>query len=279
MTRFAQTPIDRVRTYWDGRPCNIRHSPKPVGTREYFDEVEARKYLVEPHIPAFAEFERWQGKRVLEIGSGIGTDTINFARAGAGVTAVDLSEKSLDVARRRAEVFGVSDRISFIHSNAEHLTAGAPGYDLIYSFGVLHHTPHPKQAVIQTEYFARKGTEFRFMVYNRDSWKVLGIWLSRFYKGVDLFATTDELVARHSEAETGCPVTYTYTPQSIRRLLAGTRWRITSIETAHIFPYRVADYVQYRYVKAFPWNVTPGPMFRWMERQCGWHLLVKAVAE
>ena len=54
--------LDRVRQFWDHRPCNIRHSPKPLGTREYFDEVEARKYFVEPHIPRFALFDRWKGK-------------------------------------------------------------------------------------------------------------------------------------------------------------------------------------------------------------------------
>ena len=54
--------IADVQQYWDARPCNIRHSTKPVGSKEYFDEVEARKYLVEPHIPAFADFERWRGQ-------------------------------------------------------------------------------------------------------------------------------------------------------------------------------------------------------------------------
>src|SRR3954447_24778163 len=120
-SRFEQVPIAKVREYWDRRPCNIRHSPAPVGTRQYFDEVEQRKYLVEPHIPAFAEFPRWAGKRVLEIGCGIGTDTMNFARAGASVTAVDLSPRSLDVARQRAEVFGLADRVRFVEADAQRL--------------------------------------------------------------------------------------------------------------------------------------------------------------
>src|SRR5215470_19130348 len=108
MTKSPATKsVEDVRRYWNARPCNIRHSQKPIGSREYFDEVEARKYFVEPHIPGFADFERWQGKRVLEIGCGIGTDTMNFARAGAEVTAVDLSEKSLEIARQRASVYGL----------------------------------------------------------------------------------------------------------------------------------------------------------------------------
>src|SRR6266849_8998431 len=111
---FEKVPIEQVQNYWDRRPCNIRHSTKPPGTREYFDEVEARNYFVEPHIPVFAEFPRWQGKRVLEIGCGIGTDTMNFARAGAEVTAVDLSEKSIEIARQRASVYGLFN-IRFWH--------------------------------------------------------------------------------------------------------------------------------------------------------------------
>ena len=119
--------IAEVQLFWDGRPCNIRHSPKPVGSKEYFDEVEARKYLVEPHIPAFADFERWRGKRVLEVGCGIGTDSINFARAGADLTAVDLSSESVRIAAQRADVMGVGDRIRFVQANAEELTSAVAG--------------------------------------------------------------------------------------------------------------------------------------------------------
>src|SRR5258708_3995449 len=122
---FTDVEISRVRGYWDSRPCNIRHSTAPIGTKEYFDQVEARKYFVEYHIPGFAEFERWRGKKVLEIGCGIGTDTINFARAGAQVTTVDLSHKSMELARTRAAVFGLADRIRFCGGNAEELGAFA----------------------------------------------------------------------------------------------------------------------------------------------------------
>src|SRR5262245_16289190 len=139
-----ENTIEAVRDYWNRRPCNIRHSLKPVGSREYFDEVEARKYLVEPHIPGFAQFERWKGRKVLEVGCGIGTDSINFARAGANLSVIDVSEKSLAVCRERFDVYGL--QANFYHGNAEHLSELVPvqPYDLIYSFGVIHHTPHPE---------------------------------------------------------------------------------------------------------------------------------------
>src|ERR1035438_5733995 len=139
---FEGTSIARVGEYWNARPCNIRHSPKPVGTAEYFDEVEERKYFVESHIPRFAGFAAWKGKKVLEIGCGIGTDPISFARHGAQVTAVDLTPKSLEVARERARVFGLEDQIRFFQADAERLSDYVPvePYDLVYSFGAIHHT-------------------------------------------------------------------------------------------------------------------------------------------
>src|ERR1700734_3869533 len=130
--------LDDVREFWDRRPCNIRHSPREVGTREYFDDVERRKYFVEPHLPRFAQFDRWKGKKVLEVGCGIGTDAVNFARAGADYSAIELSEVSLDVAKRRFEVFGLSGR--FVHGNAERLAElfEPAAFDLVYSNGVIH---------------------------------------------------------------------------------------------------------------------------------------------
>lgn len=268
--------IADVRRYWDERPCNIRHSPRPVGSREYFDEVEARKYFVEPHIPGFAEFERWQGKRVLEVGCGIGTDSINFARAGAELTAVDLSSESLRIAQQRAEMLDVADRIQFVHANAEELTSAVSGeYDLIYSFGVIHHTPRPERALAEMRALAAPAGMLRVMVYHRFSWKVLWILLA---EGHGRFWKLDELVAKYSEAQTGCPVTYAYSRRDGRELVERSGFRVDEVSVDHVFPYRVRDYVQYRHVKEPYFRWMPDPLFRAFERRFGWHLLVTAHA-
>ena len=273
---FQDTPIESVKGYWNRRPCNIRHSTKPVGTREYFDEVEARKYFVEPHIPRFAEFERWRGKKVLEIGCGIGTDTINFARAGAQVTAVDLSDASQEVAKQRAAVFGLQERIRFYAGNAEQLTSFVPvePYDLVYSFGVIHHTPHPERVMEQVRQYLRPGSTVKVMVYHRHSWKVL--WILLTY-GRGQFWKLPELVARYSEAESGCPVTYAYTPSEARALVEGSGARVRQSWVDHIFPYRIRDYVQYRYVRVWYFRWLPEGVFRGLEHRFGWHLCVTAV--
>jgi SAM-dependent methyltransferase len=269
----VKATVEQVQEYWDRRPCNIRHSPAPLGTREYSDQVEARKYFVEPHIPRFAEFERWQGKRVLEIGCGIGTDTINFAKAGADVTAVDLSGASLGVARRRVEALGLTN-ITFYQADAEELHRVVPPkpYDLVYSFGVIHHTPQPERVIEQIRrHYVAPGTTVKVMVYHRYAWKVL--WILLMY-GHGAFWRLSDLVARYSEAESGCPITYTYSRRDISRLLCG--FEIADIRVDHIFPYRIPDYVQYRYIKVWYFRYMPGAFFRWLERHFGWHLCVTA---
>lgn len=268
---FSDVTMEQVEAFWDARPCNIRHSLRELGSLEYFEEVEARKYLVEPHIPAFAQYERWKDKKVLEVGCGIGTDTINFARAGAKVTAIDYSEKSLAIARRRAEVYGL--HISFYKANAEEISRIVPveQYDLVYSFGVIHHTPHPERAICEIRKYMGPGSELRLMVYHRHSWKTF--WILVTY-GRGAFWRMDELIARNSEAQTGCPVTYTYTKKSIKALLGG--FVVLEARAEHIFPYRIEDYREYRYKKVWYFRYLPRQVFRWMERNWGWHLCVTA---
>lgn len=273
MTGFREVPIENVQNYWNDRPCNIRHSGRPVGTREYFDEVETRKYFVEPHIPEFAEFPRWRGKRVLEIGCGIGTDTINFARAGARVTAVDLSEESLNVARKRADVFNLSDRVRFVRGNSEELDRFLPveAYDLVYSFGVIHHTPHPERAIQCIRNYMTGDSELRLMLYSKVSYKLF--WIMK-EEGIWDMGRLDELIARNSEAQTGCPVTYTYTFNEARALLAG--FEILEMRKSHIFTWDVTAYKKYEYVKDPAWAGVSDGQLAELEKELGWHLLIRA---
>jgi 2-polyprenyl-3-methyl-5-hydroxy-6-metoxy-1,4-benzoquinol methylase len=273
---FEEVPIAAIREYWNRRPCNLRHSPAPVGTRQYFDEVERRKYFVEPHIPAFADFARWKNRRVLEVGCGLGTDTINFARAGALVTAVDLSEESLDLARRRATIYGVDDRVRFVAADAERLSAfiEPQPYDLVYSFGVIHHSPHPERILRQLRaHFVAVGSTLKVMVYHRWSWKVLAIVLSEAHGA---WWRIDAVVARNSEAQTGCPVTYTYSRSSGARLLEDAGFTVFETQVDHIFPYRIPEYVRYEYVKTLPFRFLPPVVMRALEHRLGWHLCLTA---
>ena len=271
---FAQVPIDKVRAYWNARPCNIRHSQKAVGTKEYFDDVEKRKYFVESHIPGFADFPRWKGKKVLEIGCGIGTDTINFARNGAQVTVVELSDESMKVAQQRAGVFGLSDRIKFVHGNAEQLPALVPPekFDLVYSFGVIHHSPRP-EAIVQhiRKNYVGPESELRLMVYAKACYKLF--WILKEENVWDL-GRADELIARNSEAQMGCPVTYSYTFAEARRLLKD--FEIVDMHKAHIFVWDIPHYKKYEFVKDPAWAGVSDEQLAELEKELGWHLLITA---
>jgi len=263
--------LEQVRQFWDKRPCNIKHSPKPFGTKEYFDEVEQRKYFVEPHIPKFAQFERWKGKKVLEIGCGIGTDSINFVRAGADLTAVELSEKSLEICKKRFAVYRL--KAKFYLGNAEELSSFLPleKYDLIYSFGVIHHTPHPEKVFEEIKKYCHSKTEIRIMLYSKYSWKVFWIIL-KYGKGE--FWKAKELIKNYSEAQTGCPVTYCYSFKDIKRLLKD--FNILEIKKDHIFPYKIDKYINYKYEKVWYFRYLPPKIFRFLEHVLGWHTLIVA---
>ena len=266
--------IEDVKSYWNQRPCNLKHSKKTVGSKEYFEEVEWKKYHVEPHIPSFADFRKWEGKRVLEIGCGLGTETINFARAGAQVTVVELSEGSLQLARQRAKVFGLSKKIKFYQGNAEELSDILPSseeFDLIWSFGVIHHSPNPKKIIGNIRKFMSRDAELRIMVYHKYSWKVFWV-LMKFGKGA--FWKLDELIARYSEAQLGCPVTYAYSKKEVKKLLCGLK--IKDIQIEHIFSYKFPEYKNNVYKKIWYFRWHPKRVFYWLEKKIGWHMCVTA---
>ena len=252
--------IDDVRTYWNDRPCNVRHSPKEVGTREYYDEVEAKRYYAEPHIPDFADFQSWKGKKVLEVGCGMATEGINFARYGAQYTATDLSVESLDLAKKRFEVY--NEEGDFYLGNSEELSSFLPPntYDLIYSFGVIHHSPRPDRIISQIKQYMNKDSTLKIMLYATDSWKNYMI-----EAGYD-----------QPEAQYGCPIAYTYTKDEVRELLTGFD---VTIEQNHIFPYQIEPYKRGEFVKQ-PWfEAMPDEIFKVLKKNLGWHLLINATLE
>jgi ubiquinone/menaquinone biosynthesis C-methylase UbiE len=191
------------------------------------------------------------------------------------VTAVDLSERSLAIAEERAKVFGLVNEIKFYHANAEQLSSTLPmeKFDLVYSFGVIHHSPNPAQVLAEARRYMRPGSELKLMVYHRHSWKVF--WLLMTH-GRGRLWDLKETIARYSEAQTGCPVTYTYSRSEGRRLLEAQGLRVTDLQVDHIFPYRIADYVEYCYVREWYFRWMSDNLFRRFERGFGWHLLISA---
>lgn len=254
------TTIEDVKTYWNNRPCNIRHSSKELGSKEYFEEVEAKKFFVEPHILSFTDFSSWKDKKVLEVGCGIGTVAVNFAKHGADYTGVELSEESLKLTQKRFEVYGFQG--SFYLGNAEQLSTFLPEgskFDLVYSFGVIHHSPNPSKIVEQIANHMHQDSILKIMLYAKNSWKAFMI-----EDGFD-----------QPEAQFGCPIAFTYTKQEVQKLL-GEHYEIIEIYQDHIFPYEVEAYKRGKYVKQ-PWfDKMPELMFKSLEKHLGWHMLITA---
>lgn len=250
-----------VVNFWNNRPCNVFHSPKEIGSKEYFEEVTKRKYKVEPHIKDFANFECWKGKKVLEIGCGIGTDAQSFAQSGAIYTGVDLSKESIKLAKKRFELFNLNGR--FYEVKDEKITDIVPieEYDLIYSFGVIHHTPDPNLLLNELKNYMNKNTTFKLMLYSKNSWKSYMI-----EAGLD-----------QPEAQYGCPIANTYTENEVRDLLDG--YKIIDIHQDHIFPYEVESYKNYQYKKLKWFESMPDQVFSILEKKLGWHTLITAKLE
>lgn len=210
--------ISDVQKYWDQAPCDIALSQAPLGTREYFDDLEAEKYRREPHIWGFADFQRWEDKDVLEIGVGLGCDTTNFVRHGARVTGVDLSNESLLLARTRLSIYGYEAELVF--ADAERLCGFLypfKKYDLIYSWGVIHHSPTPKYIFNQLRWYCHKETELRIMLYAKWSARSL---LKLIVNGKGRWWKFQDIIRRHSETQADCPVAYYYSFAQVKELLS-----------------------------------------------------------
>ena len=147
--------IDTVRDFWQSHVNNEYYTDAERASDSYFDEIEQRRYRTHYHLREFFASITGEDRRLLEIGCGIGVDSIQLAKRGFQVTAIDLTENALALARQFAARRGVA--IDFRLGNAERLDFPDQSFDAVYSFGVLHHTPDPPQAFRQLKPSIRIG--------------------------------------------------------------------------------------------------------------------------
>lgn len=162
-----ETPsIAEVRDFWEHNPCG--HETSETSDRlRYFKELEEYRYRTAPWIPEAADFGAYRGRRVLEVGCGMGTDGARFAAAGAEYTGVDLTPAAVALARENFELRGL--RGEFMTANAEELPFSDQTFDHVYSFGVIHHTTNPEAIVAAIHRVLRPGGTMTAMLYNRTS--------------------------------------------------------------------------------------------------------------
>jgi len=158
----------RVRAFWQTHPCGTKFSDAEIGTPEFFASLEAHRYRKEWHIPVAANFAATRGLKVLEIGCGMGTDGAQFAKAGADYTGIDLTEAAIELARKRFALSHLNGE--FRVSDAENLDFDDESFDLVYSHGVLHHTPDIAAAVSEIHRVLKPRGQAIVMLYHRGSY-------------------------------------------------------------------------------------------------------------
>jgi ubiquinone/menaquinone biosynthesis C-methylase UbiE len=272
LARQSSIPLDdfkrRTREQWSANPCGAhvaRHLE--FGTREYFDAIEHHRYLEHaPWVKEAVGFDRYAGKRLLEVGFGAGTDLLQFARGAAIVTGVDLTPRSIEIARRRFEVYGLTGE--FLTGDCENLSFGDSSFDVVYAFGVLHHTPNTRRAVAEIHRVLRPGGKAIVMLYHRASLYYFGsiIFKHGLLRGKLLKETPEEIMSRQVEySETGGrPLVKTYTRAEARRMFSefrGCDIQVNQLTRRDLRPIG---------------HLIPEALFQRLARNFGWNLLITA---
>jgi ubiquinone/menaquinone biosynthesis C-methylase UbiE len=286
---------ERVRAFWQANPCGTKFADAEPGTRRFYELVEAHRYDKEWHIPAAADFAATRGLRVLEIGCGLGTDGAQFAKAGADYTGVDLTDAAVELARKRFELFNLPG--AFRTADAENLEFKDETFDLVYSHGVLHHTPDTARSVREIHRVLKKNGKAIVMLYHRNSYNYRvnirllrrgGVHLLRWNAGMQLvhkltgepieslrtharklreehngYISTEEFLSRNTDGA-GNPLARVYSRREVRELFqdfAGIKLR--------------AFFLNKRFIpllgNLLPRSVESGLAARW-----GWHLWIYA---
>lgn len=254
----------QVQHQWNNNPVGSEtaRTAQPQ-TLEWFQEVERYRYdIYAPWMPDVMEFAAHAGEQVLEVGGGMGTDLAQFAKHGAIVTDVDLSGGHLELAQENFRLRGLEGR--FVHHDAESLPFDTSRFDLVYSNGVLHHTPNTKDAVREILRVLKPGGRAIVMVYAENSlqyWRNL-VWYYGLRSG-DLATRSMADIMSQTVERTGNdarPLVKVYTRNRLRALFGG-------FADIHIVQRQISpELVPRRLRRLLPV----------VERLAGWNLIIKA---
>lgn len=205
---FTTPAKDEVREFWNADPCGTRY----LEGKEDFDAHARARYALEPYIFDFAQFQSARGLRVLEIGTGLGADYLEWLKAGAHATGVDFSSASIQRARHRCRLAGYEPDLR--EADAEQLPFPDASFDVVYSYGVMHHSPNTAKCVKEAWRVLRPGGQARIMIYHHPSLTGAMLWLRYgLFRGKSL----RQCVFDHLES----PGTKTYTRAEALALFDG----------------------------------------------------------
>jgi ubiquinone/menaquinone biosynthesis C-methylase UbiE len=231
----ALDPIKReARAQWGHDPAGaLAAGGEPLGTPESFVRVEAYRYAEQPWMHETFRFEQWAGKDVLEVGVGLGTDHLQFARAGARMTGIDLTPRCVELARLRLEQEDLPPRVSVM--DAERLQFPDDSFDAVYSFGVLHHTSSPEHAFREIRRVLRPGGAFIGGLYNKHSLCHLGLRVQRVVQLGFLRESWTERLGRIEYSSVGAnPQVRLFTSSELRAKLLDAGFEIVEIRKRHV---------------------------------------------
>lgn len=212
----------QVKNFWESASCG-ESLYLPADQQDAYDRQAEMRYSLEPYIRPFAEFDRYAGKSVLEIGVGLGADHEQFARGGAHLHGVDLTERAIRHVQSRFDAKRLNTSLTSM--DAEQLSFDDDTFDLVYSWGVLHHTPDTPRAIDQVYRVLKPGGEAKIMIYHK--WSMIGLmlWLRYGLMQGRPFIAWSELYDKHLES----PGTKAYTVDEAKRLFRS--FRAVEIET------------------------------------------------
>lgn len=165
----------QVHDFWNEASCGEDLYLKGETLRQKYQQQAKERYSLEPYIADFADFQSFRGKSVLEIGVGLGADHQQFAEANARLQGCDLTERAVEHTRERLKLFNLSSELRV--ADAENLPYENDSFDLVYSWGVIHHSPDTQRVVNEIYRVLKPGGEAKIMIYHTYSWVGYLLWL------------------------------------------------------------------------------------------------------